>query len=292
MDPSEPAGATTSSPSPPTCVVTGATSGIGQAIVGGLMAGGARVILVARDGGRATATLDQHRRAGVVPARPPAVVLGDLRSPAQTRVAALRVLELVPRIDVLVHCAGIWPARLERTAEGLEASFAVNALAPMILNRVLRARLASDGTRVVQVTAGLYPLARLDLARTPSGDDFHPLRTYANTKLCNILNTVESAARDDAGAATFNLVHPGVVRTRLGDRPGPMGWLLRAIKLFWSSPATGARAPLYLATSDDVRGLTGRYFDRQRERPLIGPAADRTLGRAVWARTLALAGVD
>jgi len=274
-----------------TCVVTGATSGLGRAITAGLLAQGAQVVLVARDEQRAARTLEEYRRAGLAAAARAQVVLVDLRSPAQTRAAALRLLEVVPRIDVLVHCAGVWPARMEHTAEGLETSFAVNALAPMILNRVLGARLADSAARVVQVTAGLYRLGRVDVARTPFGRDFHPVRTYADTKLCNILATLETA-RANAGAATFNLVHPGVVRTGLGDRAGVVGWLLRGIKLLWSSPATGARAPLYLATNPAVRGISGRYFDRLRERPLVGAATDQDLGRRLWARMLELAQVD
>jgi NAD(P)-dependent dehydrogenase (short-subunit alcohol dehydrogenase family) len=283
--------------SPLISVVTGGTSGIGQAIAAGLVAAGHGVVLVARDERRAAAAVAGWKASGTIAVSDPQVVLADLRSPAQTRTAAARLLELVPRIDVLVHSAGIWPARLERTAEGLEASFAVNTMAPVILNRMLRPRLAATGARVVQVTAGLYPMARVDLQRTPCGDDFHPIRTYANTKLCNILTTLEAAAQPDAGAATFDLVHPGVVRTKLGDRSGPLGWLLRGVKLFWSSPATGAQAPLHLATAVDVAGARQggsvcRYFDRLVERPLVGPATDRALGQALWRRTLELAEVD
>lgn len=274
----------------PISVVTGGTSGIGQAIAAGLVTAGHQIVLLARDERRAAQVVQRLRPAA---APPPLVVRADLRSPADTRAAAARVLDLVPRINVLVHCAGIWPARLERTTEGLEASFVVNALAPLILNRLLRHRLAASAARVVQVTAGLYPLGRVDLARTPVGDDFHPLRTYASTKLCNILTTVEVAGQADAGAATFTLVHPGVVRTKLGDRPGPLGWLLRGVKLFWSSPAVGSRAPLRLATTEGG-GSPGqcRYFDRLRERPLVGPATDRVLGRALWQRMLEVARVD
>jgi NAD(P)-dependent dehydrogenase (short-subunit alcohol dehydrogenase family) len=277
----------------PISVVTGGTSGIGQALVAGLAAAGHQVVLVARDEKRARDVVARLAHAARAAAPPPLLVLADLRSLAETRAAGARLLEVVPRIDVLVHCAGIWPPRLERTPEGLETSFAVNAMAPLVLNRVLRQRLAASAARVVQVTAGLYPLARVDLARTPVGDDFHPIRTYANSKLCNILTTVEAAAQADAGATTFTLVHPGVVRTKLGDRPGPVGWLLRGVKLFWSSPARGARAPLRLATAaggGDPRPC--RYYDRMRERPLVGPATDRALGRALWQRMLELARLD
>src|SRR5689334_18916897 len=119
-------------PSTSISVVTGGTSGIGEAIAAGLVAAGHQVVLVARDEGRAAHAIE--RLARPTNTAPPLVVRADLRSPAETRAAAARLLDLVPRIDVLVHCAGICPIRLARTPEGLEASFAVNALAPLILN--------------------------------------------------------------------------------------------------------------------------------------------------------------
>src|SRR5207245_208743 len=102
---------------------------------------------------------------------------------------------------------------------------------------------------------------KVDLARTPTGDDFHPLHTYATTKLCNLLTVPLFAARWKAAGATINAVHPGVIRTGLGDLGGVAGWALRAVKLAWKSPTAGSRPVARLACDADVKGVSGRYFN-------------------------------
>ena len=113
----------------------------------------------------------------------------------------------------------------------------MNHLAPFVLNRLLHDRLAASApARIVQLTAGLAAIGRINLAETPGGGDFHRLRTYANTKLWNLFCTRELAHRFVGTGVTANAVHPGVVRTRLGDASGGLGLVLRAVKLFWASP--------------------------------------------------------
>ena len=179
---------------------------------------GERLVIVCRDSARGEATrLEIDRQTANADT---AVVVANLATLAGVRYAARALLDLCPRLDVLVHNAGVWPTRLQRTPDGFETSFAVNHLAPFVLNHLLRERLlTSVPARIVQVTAGLYAIGRVDLDRTPTGDDFHRLRTYASTKQCNLLCTMELARRlanDGANdGLTVNAVHPGVVRTRL-----------------------------------------------------------------------------
>jgi NAD(P)-dependent dehydrogenase (short-subunit alcohol dehydrogenase family) len=278
-----------------TCVVTGATSGIGKAVAVELARAGERVVIVCRDPARGEAT--RHEIDRQTANADTVLVVANLAVLAGMRQAARALLDLCPRLDVLVHNAGVWPTRLQRTPDGFETSFAVNHLAPFVLNHLLRERLlASAPARIVQVTAGLYAIGRIDLDRTPTGDDFHRFRTYASTKQCNLLCTVELARRlADAGAydgLTVNAVHPGVVRTRLGDMPGPAGLVLRLVKLLWASPATGARGPVRLARDPSLAGTTGHYFDRCRDVPL-GPAAQLPeLTANLWARSIRYTGLS
>lgn len=213
------------------------------------------------------------------------LVVGDLSVASQTREAARALRQRYERIDVLVHNAGIWPTRLERTEEGLERGFVVNHLAPFRLNAALADRLG-PGSRVVQVTAGLAIKGRVDLARTPEGKDFDRFRTYADTKLCNLLCTSELARLWAARSVTVNAVHPGVVRTALGDLSGPLGLLLKWFKRRWDAPEVGALGPVRLATDPSLRGVTGRYHDRLVETPWPAPADDPVLARALWDRSL------
>jgi NAD(P)-dependent dehydrogenase (short-subunit alcohol dehydrogenase family) len=235
------------------------------------------VVLLCRDGQRGERARAEIAAATGNPAIE--VVVADLAVRAQTRAAARTLVEQGPRVDVLVHNAGIWPTRLERTAEGLERSFVVNHLAPFLLNAALEPCLG-PGSRVVQVTAGLAVKGAVDLARTPAGHDFNRFRSYANTKLCNLLCTAELARRRAASGVTVNAVHPGLVRTKLGDLPGPLGLVLRLIKRRWDPPEVGALGPVRLATDPALAGTTGRYFDRVAEAPW--PVADPALARALW----------
>jgi NAD(P)-dependent dehydrogenase (short-subunit alcohol dehydrogenase family) len=277
-----------------TCVVTGASSGIGRAVAGALAARGLRVVMVCRDRERGERARREITAAAAPGGPPPELVVADLAPLAGVRAAARALLERCPRLDVLVHNAGVWPVRLERTADGLEVGFAVNHLAPFVLNQLLAERLAASApARVVQVSAGLYVRGRVDLERTPSGGDFGRFATYATTKLCNLLATLELARRLAAAGrgVTVNAVHPGVVRTKLGALPGAMGVALRLVKLAWATPARGAEGPVRLATDPALDGATGRYFDRLAEAALLPPAEDAALAHALWQRSLALGGL-
>ena len=184
-----------------TVIVTGANRGIGLAVARALVARGCRVVMLSRDRERGERALDDLQGAGPGAAE---LVVGDLASAREIRAAAAALLQACPRIDVLIHNAGLWPSRLERNEDGLEHAFVVNHLAPFLLNHLLEARLVEGRSRVVQVSAGLYVKGRPDPARTPTGEDFHPLGTYPTTKLCNLLLVPRFADRWRALGVTIN----------------------------------------------------------------------------------------
>lgn len=271
-----------------TVVITGGGRGIGYAVAEQL-APGWRVVLVVRDpvrGAAAATALRAHAGPGVE------LVVGDLAGLARIRAAATAILDSTERIDVLVHNAGVWPTRLERTEDGLERAFATNHLAPFLLNHLLETRLLEAKARVVQVSAGLYVKGRVDLDRTPTGADFHRLRTYATTKLCNLLLLRRFAYRWAGTGVTINAVHPGVIRTGLGDPGGPLGLVVKAAKLFWQRPEVGAGPVVRLATDPALAATTGAYYHLDREQPLESDAADEALADRVWAQAARLTGSD
>lgn len=245
-----------------TAVVTGGNRGIGLAVCEALLDKGFRVVAVTRG-----------------PGAPPGaeVVHGDLscRRTVATLVTALR--DTCATIDVLVHNAGVWPTRLRRNEDGIEESFAVNHLAPFQLNLALRDRLR----RVVQVSAGLHVKGRVDLDRTPYGTDFHRMRTYCDTKRANLVLVPEFARRWQDAGVTIDAVHPGVIRTDLGDPGGVLGAVLRMVKRRWATPAEGAAPVVRLA--DDTG--TGRYFDIDTEAALPDDPAP-----ALWDQARELTG--
>lgn len=273
-------------PSKPAIVVTGANRGIGFAVARELATNGCRVVLVARDtdGG-----LRAERELSAI-SPDVRLVPGDLSTPKTTRIAARRIAEACPQIDVLVHNAGVWPSRLERDEDGIERAFAVNHLAPFLLNHLLEDTLVRGG-RVVQVSAGLYVKGKVDPERTPTGDDFHPIRTYATTKLCNLLLLERFARRLGERGVTINAVHPGVIRTGLGDRTGLLGLLLRGVKQLWKKPEEGARPVTRLALAPELAGVSGRYFHLEEEMPLAEVARDSALAARLWQQAEALCGL-
>ncbi|MXM68683.1 SDR family NAD(P)-dependent oxidoreductase [Streptomyces sp. HUCO-GS316] len=274
--------------STPTAVVTGGNRGIGYAVAQELVRKGYRVVLLARDrqrGETARSALEALGGSEV------ALAVGDLSELSGVRSAAQALLASCPRIDVLVHNAGIWPSRLVRGEHGLEQAFVTNHLAPFALNHLLEPRLLSSRACVVQVSAGLYVKGHVDLERTPTGADFHPLRTYADTKLCNLLLVPLFAQRWSAAEVRINAVHPGVVRTGLGDRAGVPGYLLKAMKILWKPPRTGAAPVVRLALGEAASDVTGRYFHIDKETPLAPVARDVALAQQLWAQALELSGL-
>ena len=247
-----------------TVVVTGGNRGIGYAVCESLRDKGFRVVAVTRNDGAP---------AGVE------VVRGDLSSRRTVAATADALRAACPVIDVLVHNAGVWPTRLVRNEDGIEESFAVNHLAPFQLNLALEGRLR----RVVQVSAGLYVKGRVDLGRTPYGADFHRMRTYCDTKRANLMLVPLFARRWQDAGVTIDAVHPGVIRTRLGDPGGALGLVLRAVKRTWATPAAGA-APVVRLVEETG---TGRYLDVAEEKPVD---LDPVLAEELWAQAEELTG--
>ena len=267
------------------CVVTGGNAGIGRAMVQALAQQQAQVVLVSRDKVRGETAVQEIRTTN--PNANIELVVGDVGSIAGTRQLAQTLLARCPRLHVLINNAGVWPTKKEINEDGLEQGFMVNHLAPFMLNQLLRERLqASAPARIVNVNAGLYVNGRIDLQKTPYGHDFHPIRTYASTKLCSVLCLPLEAAQLADSGVTINAVHPGVINTKLGAMRGPLGWLMKLVKRGWATPEQGAIAPVWLATAPEVANTSGHYFNEKEPMPLAETAQNAELAQQLWQLSL------
>ena len=271
------------------CVVTGATSGIGKAAATALARLGATVVLVGRDRGRAEAAAAEI---APVSASPPRAEVADLASLEQVRGLAGRLGGL-ERIDVLINNAGLMLGERRTTPDGLEHVFALNHLAPFLLTSLLLPKLtASAPARVVTVTSDAHSAARLDLSDPNLEHGWDSWRSYANSKLANILFTRELARRLDGTGVTANCAHPGVVRTGFGRESRPLLKLgITIARPFMLSPERGADTIVYLASSPDVAGQTGGYYVKRQRREPSAAARDDAAARELWELSEKLTGL-
>lgn len=269
-------------------VVTGANRGLGFEIAKDARARGHEVVALSRSLARGEEAKRVLESAGPGPAV--RVVDGDLGTVAGVAAAGAKLREACPIVHVLVHNAGLWPSARRVDEHGLEEAFVVNHLAPFALSHALLPRLAPARGRVVLVTAGLYVAGRPSIARTPSGADFDALRTYASTKACALALLPRLAERFTAHGVTINAVHPGVLRTGLGDRTGVLGALVSFAKRFWRPASSGVASVSRLAFDEGLEATTGALFLEHARSELAAPAADRELAAALWEHAVRVTG--
>jgi NAD(P)-dependent dehydrogenase (short-subunit alcohol dehydrogenase family) len=218
------------------------------------------------------------------------LLVGDVGTINATRRLAQDLLDHCSQIHVLINNAGVWPTKKQINEDGLEQGFMVNHLAPFMLNQLLQERLkASAPARIINISAGLYVNGRVDLNKTPYGHDFHPMRTYASTKLCSMLCFPLEAQQLAGSGVTLNAVHPGVIRTKLGTMRGPLGWLMKLVKRSWGTPEQGAVAPVWLATAPELATVNGKYFNEKEEIPLAEAVQNPELAERLWQLSETLA---
>ncbi|MBV9330656.1 MAG: SDR family NAD(P)-dependent oxidoreductase, partial [Alphaproteobacteria bacterium] len=221
-----------------TIVITGATSGIGEVAALELARQGARLVLIARDRSRAEASLE---KLGRVSGTRHAVHYADLSRISEMKRVANEVAAAEPCIDVLVNNAGAAFTSRRLTEDGLEMTFAINHMAYFVVTNLLLDRLKNaPSARVVSTASDAHRSGRLDF------DDLTPerystFRAYGTSKLCNILFTRELARRLAGTNVTANCLHPGFVRTRIGDNNRGVAMIGKLVKLFGLSPEKGSK---------------------------------------------------
>ena len=250
---------------------------------------GGRTSSIRRDRGQTEAAAADI---GPASTSPPRAEVADLACLEQVRGLAGRLAGL-ERIDVLINNAGLVLGERRITPDGFEHVFALNHLAPFLLTNLLLPELtASAPARVVTVTSDAHSAARLDLSDPNLERGWDSWRSYANSKLANILFTRELARRLDGTGVTASCAHPGVVRTGFGRESRPLLKLgITIARPFMASPERGADTIVYLASSPDVAGQTGGYYVKRQRREPSAAARDDAAARELWEISEKLTGL-
>jgi NAD(P)-dependent dehydrogenase (short-subunit alcohol dehydrogenase family) len=258
------------------CVVTGASRGIGQATAAALTRRGATVVTLGRDASRSS-------------------IACDLSSLASVRGAAAEISARYPRIQLLVNNAGVQHLHRQVTTDGIEATFAVNHLAPFLLTRLLLPSLMAAGEgRVITVSSSLARWGRIDFDDLQATRDYNGTRAYLQSKLANIMFTMSLAERLDARRLTAMCVYPGLVATDLLRER--WWWRARWLRPLWRAifltPDAAAEAIVGAAVSslpvpaNCCLAPGGRTIRAPRQ------ALDSEARRRLWNATARLVGID
>ncbi len=272
-------------------LITGATSGIGRETAFGLADMGAKVVILARNGDKASATIDQIRlRTRNTETE---FINCDLTSLESVREAADVFKNGHQKLDVLIDNAGGVFGKRKVTVDGFEQTFQVNHLSHFLLtNLLLDVLKKSAPSRIIVVGSQAHSVARLDFDDLMMENDYSPFKAYGRSKLANLLFCFELSRRLEGTGVTANCLHPGVVRTNFGhDLNGATKFFMPVGHLFMISPRKGASTSIYLATDPEIANVSGKYFAKKKVRSSSSESTDRTVAKKLWDVSMKLTGL-
>ncbi|MBC8505359.1 MAG: SDR family NAD(P)-dependent oxidoreductase [Anaerolineales bacterium] len=215
----------------------------------------------------------------------------DLSERLSIRAAVKQIKSQYPKIDVLVNNAGVYKVKREETVSGIEMSFAVNYLAPFMLSQMLIENLEASGNgRIINMVSELYKSGAIDFENIMMETGNKVGSAYANSKLAVVLYTIELAKRTREKGIAVNAMHPGVLATSaFRDYPNLM---VKFMSLFLEKPQKGGERIAYLATSDAVNEVSGKYFYKLEEKEIDIPGQEKNKTQKLWQITEELTGLE
>lgn len=262
--------------------MTGATSGIGKETARALAHQGGTVILVGRNPEKTVAVVEEFRREADTPNVE--YLLADLSSQDEIRRLAEEFKSRHNRLDVLVNNAGAFFLRRQESVDGIEMTFALNHLGYFLLtDLLLDVIMASAPARIINVSSGSHRRAVMKFDDLQKRKGFSGFKAYGQSKLANVLFTYELARRLEGTGVTVNALHPGFVATNMGNN---IGWFMRFIRPLMNlralSVEQGAETVIYLVTSPEVEGITGKYFFRCKPVSSSAYSHDTDVAQRLW----------
>ncbi len=273
-------------------IVTGSNSGIGRETALALAEMGASVVSVVRNqelGEQACEAIVAETGNESVD-----MMLCDLSSMNTIRKFAEEFRSKYDRLDVLINNAGAVFSKRDITAEGFEHTLAVNYLAPFLLTHELLPLLKTSApSRVINLSSGLANRAELNLDDLQSESSYKSRKVYGSAKLMIEMFTYELARRLENTGVSVNVVHPGFVATNLGRSSGSLSSriMFGMMKPFQLSPKEGAETSIYVASSSEVEGLTGKCFGKKQEKVTSEISYDVEKQKLLWDKTTELLGL-
>jgi len=272
-----------------TVVITGATSGIGEAAALALAGQGARIVFAARDAVKGEVLMGKLTRANPDAAHD--FIVGELSTLAGMKAAGEALAAKAPKIDVVANNAGAIFDHREVTADGLEKTFAVNHMAYFVITEILWPTLKT-GARIVSTASGAHAMGRVNFDDLQLEKRYNAGAAYGTSKLFNILWTRELARRLTGTGVTANCFHPGGVNTGFGDNTkGVIKTLLSLAGPFMLTPEKGADTLVWLASAPEVQGKTGGYWVKRKLTQPFAAARDDAAAARLWAESEKIAGL-
>ena len=274
------------------CMVTGASSGIGKETARKLAELGATVVMVCRNRRRGEKAMSEiESTGGDVRVE---LLLADFTSLDAVRAVAKEFLEKHGSLHVLVNNAGGVHLMRSTTPDGFETTFQVDYLSHFLLTNLLLGALKKGApSRIVNVSSASHYGGHLNFADIQMKKGYGVMRAYSQAKLAQVLFTYELSRRLEGTGVTANCLHPGTVATNIWKGSmGPFSFLGNISRLFLVSPQEGAETPVYLASSPDVDGVTGKYYDHRREKQSSAESHDQASARWLWDESEKMTGLS
>ena len=262
------------------CIITGANSGIGKATAIGLAKMNATIVMMSRNKERGEEA--QKEIIELTDNKKVDLILCDLSSQESIRKFVSKFKSKYQNLHILINNAGVMLSKRLVSVDGFEMNFAVNYLAPFLLTNLLLDALKENApSRIINVSSAAHRMAKIDFDDLQSEKrKYRLMKIYGASKLALMLFSYELSRKLEGTSVTVNTLHPGVVNTNLGQDQSSFSQGFA--KLFFKKPEKGAETSIYLASSQEVEGITGKYFAKKQQKQSSEESYNEDYAKRLW----------